>query len=341
VALSIAAPAVAHEEAAVGRVAVLQQVVPQVAGLEVRVAQLTFPVLFVRNRTANPFIVEGERGEPFLRIARGEVSVNVDSPTTYASIDPSGTSTPPRSGAQASKPRWRVVDRSGAWSWFDPRLRHTAATTWEVPARLGQTRVAITGGFEELGRHGHLATEMVALDGERSGLEIRLLDGRVPAIFVRNDTASTLRVPGLRGEPFLRIGPRGVFANSRSPEYYRGGSLTVRNVPLDLDPRAQPRWRRLSTEPIWSWLEYRARVPAVAEQREVLGDETRTVLEWVTPMMLGEDHVRVHGRVRWIPPILREHEMTDMPLSWTLPVGAVLAIAACGALLARRRPRSA
>lgn len=324
----------------------LEQVAPQLRGLEVRVAQLTYPVLFVRNRTTRPMTVEGQDGEPFLRIGPRRVRLNVSSPTTYLSTDPTRT-TMPAAAPSTPEVRWKVVDRGRSWSWFDPRLRDPTDETWQVNARVGKVRLTITGSFEELGRHGHFQTEIVSLNPEIGGLEMRLLDGRIPAVFVRNDTGGTLHVPGERGEPFLRIGPRGVFANSRSPEYYRAGALTVRPVPLDLDPRSQPSWERLSTEPLWSWLEYRARLPATAEQRVVLGDEPRTVLEWVTPMMLGDRPLRLEGRVRWIPPHVDGHRGQERPsparsplstvLVVLLLVGAFAVIAAVSAMHHRRR----
>lgn len=44
------------------------------------------------------------------------------------------------------------------------------------------------------------------------GLQVRLLQGPTPALFVRNDTRWTLKVLGRRGRPVVRVRPRGAWA---------------------------------------------------------------------------------------------------------------------------------
>ncbi len=140
------------------------------------------------------------------------------------------------------------------------------------------------------------------------GLEVRLLPGSIPAVYVRNDTPQELAVPGRDGEPFLRIGPEGVFGNTRSPSYYLGGNQTIRSVPKSADASAPPRWQRLSEQPFWAWLEYRALLPTSAEHRSNLGDERRTILEWTTPMVLGDQELGLGGKVDWIPRASRRRQ---------------------------------
>jgi hypothetical protein len=328
--LGIVVPASAHEESAVFALTVLDDVTPDVAGLEVRVVQLTAPALLVTNGTNDPLVVDGETGEPFLRIGGGLVEANVHSPTAYRSFDPTGGRPIPTGLDPDALPEWVTLREGDRWSWFDPRLRYEqsagAVVDWSVDARLGGTSVAITGGFEPLDGHGHFITELDGVTPEVVGLEVRLLQGSIPALYVRNDTTESLKVPGREGEPFLRIGPRGVFGNVRSPTYYLAGTQTVRRVPPRADPGADPSWKRLSDEPLWAWLEYRAQLPATSEQRAALGTVPRTILDWVTPATLGSVPLEIAGRVEWIPP--RRHSEGESsgakPWPWFVAAGILL-----------------
>ncbi|HYI44515.1 MAG TPA: hypothetical protein VE174_03515 [Actinomycetota bacterium] len=334
----------AHEESALHALSVIDAVTPQVPGLSFRVIQITQPVLFARNHTGRTLTVFGEKGEPFLRLRDGRVETNLHSSLTYTSRDPMGPhGAAPTDLNPAGKPDWSLLSRRDSWSWFDPRIRFAGSDqhTWEVRAKLGNQDVAITGSFESLTGHGHFATQLEP-PRDVSNLEIRLLDGLVPAVYVRNDTRKTLRVSGRHGEPFLEIGPRGVFANLRSPDYYLGGNQTVRNVPRSADPEARPQWERLSEVPIWSWLEFRARLPAQAHQRSTLGSERKVILTWITPMVLGEERLPLKGSVVWNPPRRQssEGERSSTTTVWLSAIGGVLIVVGA-ALLARRRRLSA
>ncbi len=328
-------PAAAHEETALHALSVLHDVDPEIAGVSFRVVQLTQAVLVATNSTDRPLVVEGPKGEPFLRIVHGRVEMNLRSPLAYTSADPTGRSVAPAGLDVFGKPRWELEARSRTWSWFDPRIRFAPARNdWTIRARLGRRAIAISGGFEALDGHGHFTTELLDTP-DIPDLEIRLLQGAVPGLFVRNDTGRTLTVPGRRGEPFLRIGPRGVVSNARSPAYYLGGTNTIRAVPPSADPQAAPRWQRLSEIPIWAWLEFRARLPARLEQRSVLGPERRTVLSWTTPMSLDGEPLELTGRVVWIPPQSNSRPGSDDVIPLTL--GGIVVIAGLGFVVWLRR----
>ncbi|MDQ3963725.1 MAG: hypothetical protein M3277_07440 [Actinomycetota bacterium] len=333
-------PARAHEEAAVQALAVITEITPPVQGLDVRVVQLTAPVLVVTNNGTEPVTILGEAGEPFLRITPRAVETNGLSPTSYRAVDPTGERPLPRGLDPTAAPEWIVLAHEPSWSWFDPRAVYSPEGTpgWSIPILVGDRRVAIHGSYEPIEGHGHFVTRIVERI-EIEGLVLRLFDGLVPAIFVRNDTDRVLAVPGRSGEPFLRIGPRGVFGNLRSPDFYAAGSQTVRDVPVSADPRAEPRWERLSDQPVWQWLEYRARLPAGAQQRAGLGSERKTVLSWTTPLTLGDDPYELTGEVEWLPP--RGLHPEDGPALWLLvvPITAVLAALAFYLLRTQRASR--
>ena len=336
--------ATAHEETAIYALAVIDEVSPEIPGLEARVAQLTAPVVIVSNRTDDALVIRGTEGEPFLRISGGRVEANLRSPTSYRSADPTGERPLPSNLEPGGSPRWSLLARKSTWSWFDPRIEYRRGDRngWTIPGTLGDERVTIAGNFEAISGHGHFRTELDAAP-QRVGLDIRMFDGSVPGMFARNTTRRVLAVPGRQGEPFLEIGPDGVFGNARSPDFYVSGGQTVRKVPALADPDAPPEWTRLSAEPVWSWLEYRARLPAASQERAGLGATQRTVLSWTTPMTLGGEPLEVAGHVEWIPPKVAAASSTpESPLTrWGRPLLLALAVGALTTLLLRLRPRPA
>ena len=338
-ALALVTPATAHEESALHALTVIDSVSPNVEGIEVRMVHLDAPALVVRNDTDEVLTVLGEKGEPFLQISRDGVRANSESPTTYVSSAPRREVVPPDVKASAD-PKWVVFSEDASWTWFDPRLRFSSKrTSWEVPLMLGGQPIMVSGGFETLQGHGHFVTEMTPPTVD--GLTMRLTQGLIPAVYVRNDTGETLTVPGDAGEPFLRIGPKGVTANLRSPTYYTSGSTAILKVPAMADAAAPPRWEKVSPYPVWAWLERRAAVPAELYQRDQLGTEERAVLEWTSEYTLGGEPLPVTGHVNWIPPRAAAGGEHDSDTPWLLI--AVVAGAGCLAALSLvvRRPRAA
>jgi hypothetical protein len=121
-----------------------------------------------------------------------------------------------------------------------------------------------------------------------------------------NASSSEVLVPGYFDEPYLRIGPSGVWRNLRSPATYintnRFGQVTL---PSSADPQAAPDWVRISTEPQYVWHDHRTHwmsqnllPPAVA------ADPSRghLVSEWKVPLRYGDTAVTVTGALTWSPP---------------------------------------
>ena len=334
----------AHQEIAIYALSVIHEVTPAVDGLDIRVAELTAPVVIATNRTGEPFVVEGVDGEPFLRLHRGRVEANLHSPTAYRAADPTGERPLPEGLAPDKPPRWSLLARKATWSWFDPRIEYERGqhNEWTIPATIGGRRLTIDGGFEAMEGHGHFQTELDSAPNER-GLEIRMFDGSVPGMLARNTSSKLLLVPGRQGEPFLKIGPRGVFGNERSPDFYVSGSQTIRKVPPDADPTASPEWVRLSSEPVWSWLEHRARLPATAGHRGALGTTRHTILSWTTPLTFGGTDLEIEGHVEWIPPRVADvAPASESALDrWGPPLLLALLAGAITALVLRLKPRPA
>ena len=335
----LTAPAAAHEELALRSLTVLGSLPSALDGVDVRIVHLGAPAFAVDNPTDVPFKVYDDRGRPFLEIGPRGVRADVSSKTFYASVVPgSHDHLVPK---EARGPRWVTFSSEPRWTWFDPRLEADGAEEWVVPIRFGEVPETITGRFEPLDHHGHFVAELEASAPE--GIDVRLVQGPVPVVYVRNDRAEVLEVLGSADEPFLRIGPRGVFANVMSPTYYSAGALTIKEIPSWADATATPRWERISEQPVWAWLEYRASVSPEMQQRDRLGSAPATVHRWTSPMTLAGEPLALEGEVRWVPPASGAppadgRDGKALPRLPLLGLGGAIFVAGLFAFL--RRPRT-
>ncbi|MEA2434448.1 MAG: hypothetical protein QOG54_1905 [Actinomycetota bacterium] len=341
-------PALAHQELPLHALPVISSVQPEVDGLEFRVLQLTAPALVVENTTNEPILVNDQTGSPFLEVGPNGVKANANSAFTYLSFDPDGRSSMGAVLGAKGKPRWVTLSRESTWTWFDPRIRYNANDLdWSVDGEFKGAPVLVTGTYEPLQGHGHFVSRLDA-PPSASGLDVRLVEGPVPGIFARNTSEETLSIPGRSGEPFLRIGPKGVLANMASPSWYLGGSQAIGRVPRFAHAGAAPRWKRVSTSPVWGWLEYRAALPAGMQIRGELGAEPGDILEWSTPMTLGDEEITLTGAVRWVPakitraPARAPARSGSTTVPWSLLLASTGVLVVVGnALRLRRRPSDA
>ncbi len=125
----------------------------------------------LRNRSGRTVVVEGYRGEPYVRIAGdGTVAVNHRSPTYYLNDDrfAEGVEVPPGATPKAT-PDWREVDRTGRYTWHDHRIhwmahtvppqvkdegRRTKVFDWKVPLVAGSRPATIHGRLIWVGKEG-------------------------------------------------------------------------------------------------------------------------------------------------------------------------------------------
>jgi hypothetical protein len=123
---------------------------------------------------------------------------------------------------------------------------------------------------------------------------------------LNNATAHDVVVFGYDGEPYLRVGPRGVFHNVRSPATYLNRSLTLSDAPLPprADPTAAPEWGRISGGDTVRWHDHRAHYMGTSDPPVVQRDPSqRHVIDRYTVKMRWRgDDVVARGRLVWVPP---------------------------------------
>jgi hypothetical protein len=150
-------------------------------------------------------------------------------------------------------------------------------------------------------------------------------------IELRNDTDRDVIVIGYQREPYLRIGPRGTWENSRSPAVFLNRTqVPTQEAPSNqYDAKAAPVWRKVSDSPVASWHDHRThwmgtQDPAVV--RRDPGREHVVIADWKIPLRAGAEKLTVTGDARWIPG----------PSPWLWVLGAV-ALAIAVVLLCRTR----
>ncbi len=154
-------------------------------------------------------------------------------------------------------------------------------------------------------------------DGER--IELTVTAPRTTAV-----------VSGYSEEPYLRIGPGGVFENRSSPAVV----LNRSRVPTGRAPSGPiraPRWVRISTGHTARWHDHRAHWMGGATPAAVRRDPDRAhvVSHWRIPLRVDGHATGIDGVLRWRPP----------PTAWPWWLGA-LGVAAVVILLARVATRT-
>jgi hypothetical protein len=120
-----------------------------------------------------------------------------------------------------------------------------------------------------------------------------------------NTTARDVVVLGYDDEPYLRVGPRGVYENQRSPATYLNRTrLGTDTPPKSADPSAAPEWRRLSGGTTARWHDHRAHwmgtdEPPAAQRAP---GESHLVQRFTITLRAGGEARRAHGDVYWVPP---------------------------------------
>jgi hypothetical protein len=171
------------------------------------------------------------------------------------------------------------------------------------------------------------AGRVTAVDPAVPGVTVRVLQFG-DDLEVDDATGTEVEVPGYSDEPYLRIGPSGVWRNARSPATYIDLDPYARTpLPAAADPAAAPQWERVSTAPRYVWHDHRTHwmtagllPPAVAADPTV----GHTVLRWTVPMRYDGRPLTVHGVLTWSPPPPSGLVWPVYALLFLLPVAAGL-----------------
>lgn len=137
------------------------------------------------------------------------------------------------------------------------------------------------------------------------GVEIDVAYTANYQLLVGNPTDKELVIYADAGEPYIRIGPEGVFGNFKSKSWYNS------NVPEGLvqfpegaedGPGVEPVWRKVSAEPFWGWFDHRLHPVERYVSKEVRESRETVVLsEWKVPIAYGGEKGNIEGRIEFKP----------------------------------------
>ena len=141
------------------------------------------------------------------------------------------------------------------------------------------------------------------------GIDVQIAYSANYEVLVTNRSQEIITFLADSGEPFLRIGPKGVAGNFASPTFYdsnvpEGGSA----LPPQAKPGAEvpPIWRTVSVQPSWGWYDHRLHPAGQIVPPEVIkADKVAVLGRWTIPFKLGEaagPSGALEGRFEYDPP---------------------------------------
>lgn len=146
---------------------------------------------------------------------------------------------------------------------------------------------------------------------ELSGVEPAAPDVRVRVLDLGDQLELTNRgeddviVLGYEDEPYLRIGPDGVFENRLSTATYINTEREADvDIPDDVDAEARPEWRKVSDGQTARWHDHRTHWMATDDPPAVAADPNRShvILErWEVPFDIGDQRSTITGTLTWSP----------------------------------------
>ena len=170
-------------------------------------------------------------------------------------------------------------------------------------------------------------TSLRSVNPAVAGLAVKVVEAG-SRLEAENRTGQELIVLGYKGEPYLRIGPEGVFENKLSPATYINASRKGGTPPESAEKAkvGDTDWAKVSSEPVARWHDHRIHWMGNINPPEVRNspDERHVIKmnandpQWAVPMRLGTQEISAKGDLVWEP--------GPSPLPWFALILASLAV---------------
>ena len=171
-------------------------------------------------------------------------------------------------------------------------------------------------------------TRILRTEPRVEGITVRVIEAG-SRLELRNTTDREVMILGYENEPYLRVGPDGVFENVRSKSPYINASRDGDGeVPAEADANAEPRWEKESDTPRARWHDHRAHWMGQQDPphvRRAPGREHVIVPRWELVVMDGDRRILVTGDLTWVP--------APSPFPWLAAAAGAAAITIALALL--------
>ena len=135
------------------------------------------------------------------------------------------------------------------------------------------------------------------------GLQVTIIGGDERMRLV-NRSGRTVVIEGYDGEPYLRLGPDGLYVNNHSPAVWLNAERLGRTpVPPSADPTEPPEWVRVRTEQVVEWHEHRAQwMSTVLPPRVIRNpDDRHFVFDWEVPGTVDGRPLTISGTLEYVP----------------------------------------
>lgn len=148
-------------------------------------------------------------------------------------------------------------------------------------------------------------SRLVSVSPASPGLRVRLVENGA-RLELTNTSPVEVTVLGYNNEPYLRVGPDGVFRNSNSPATYLNRTPLAAALPAALQRSGAlpvPVWQRISSGHSALWHDHRThwRSPLLPPGVRARPGVAQPVLEWQVRLLRGGEAVTISGTVTWIP----------------------------------------
>lgn len=121
---------------------------------------------------------------------------------------------------------------------------------------------------------------------------------------VANTGTPEVVVLDYEGDPYLRVGPDGVFENRDSEAVWLNRDrFAATPVPPGVGSGPRPEWARVSDGTSWAWHDHRVHWMSPRPPAPVLADpgSRATITRWRVPFDYGGRRLGVRGTLEWVP----------------------------------------
>jgi hypothetical protein len=140
---------------------------------------------------------------------------------------------------------------------------------------------------------GNVRSRVLSVSPELAGLHVEVIE-QGERVHLTNRSGTEVTVLGYEDEPYLRVGPEGVFENTRSPAVYLNRSLDApAEVPAAYDADAEPEWRRVGRSERVRWHDHRA---------HPMGSGAFATSQWAIALTADGEPIVVRGELAWVEP---------------------------------------
>ena len=147
-----------------------------------------------------------------------------------------------------------------------------------------------------------------------AGVTVHVTRSIADQLVAQNSNPKDLEVLGDDGQPFLRIGPRGVTANFASADWHRSNAPEGA-VTLPEEVGGPARWVQVSADDSWGWFDHRLHRVALVVPPEVEPGRSVVLERWEVPMRVGDGAFVARGRRLFERPagVFRHEVVTQIP----------------------------